>query len=244
MRIFLVIFLLFTIAACQQEDTSSNSKTSPEATASEANKASEIDPHAGHDHSNDSDPLLSPLLDLPYDVIESDTECAEPIVMEFFAYQCPACYKLEEYADKWKKQNNGKIKFEGIPTHLGNQQFGSFLIVHQAAKTLGILDKFTPMAFHRIHVERQAFASQEDAVSFLVSAGADEEKAVEAISDEESIKNAMDTNFRLLAKYKITSVPTILVNHKYMFNASKAGGSDKVFDVVNETLKLPSNCNK
>jgi len=46
----------------------------------------------------------------------------------------------------------------------------------------------------------------------------------------------------LLAKYKIAGVPTILVNHRYKFDVTKAGGYDKVFEVVDQTLAMPSNC--
>ena len=185
---------------------------------------------------------FSLLREEPFNRIESDETCDTPVVMEFFAYQCPHCFTLESEAKKWKDANQGKVKFVAIPTHLGNEQFGSFLIVHHAAKILGVLDKATPALFKRIHEENKGFSSPDDAINFLVALGASPEKAKSAVESDEQIKTSIDESFRLLAKYKIAGVPTIIVNHKYQFDVTKAGGYDKVFDVVNQTLALDSNC--
>ena len=95
---------------------------------------------------------------------------------------------------------------------------------------------------YRIHDEKRGFTSQDDAIDLLVANGADREVAVATLANEETMKTALDANFKLLSKYKIAGVPTMLVNHKYQFDVTKAGGYEKVFEVVEETLKLPSNC--
>lgn len=243
MRILTIFVLILSLAACQQTDedlkkpdTSESKMAKSEATDTKTNgnQPSNSKPEASTDFS-----LLS---DLPYETVESDETCSEPVVIEFFAYQCPHCYKLESYAQAWKEQNAGKVKFQSVPTHLGHQEFGAFLIVHHAAERLGLLKEATPALFKRLHEEKQSFASQDDAAAFLVSIGATEQDAKAALDDQESGKTAINDDFRLLSKYKISGVPTILVNHRYKFDVTKAGGYDNVFKVVEETLKLPSNC--
>ena len=137
-----------------------------------------------------------------------------------------------------------KLNLRRFPPTSAINNSESFLIVHQAADVLGLLDKATPKLFSRIHDEKKSFASQAEAIDFLVSLGANVEDATSALSDEANGKRAIDENFKLLAKYKITGVPTILVNHRYKFSVTQAGGYDKVFEVVDETLALPSNCTK
>ncbi len=242
-KITLLILFLF-LTACQPEtekENNSSAKTS-EAATQEAAQTHQQDEHAGHDHQATSDFSLVPKQ--PYETLETDEACSEPEVMEFFAYQCPHCYKLEPFTEKWKSGAGKDIKFVSVPTHLGHKEFGPFLIVHQTAVGLGMLDKVTPKLFERIHKYKKGFASQADAVNFLVSAGADEAEALKEIQSGEKIKAAMEENFKLLAQYKITGVPTIVVNKKYMLNITSAGGNDKVFDLVEEVLKLPSNCSK
>jgi protein dithiol oxidoreductase (disulfide-forming) len=236
-KIFNIFILILTLTACQPAEQTT-AESSEKKTVAEQPKTVETS------NSNDKKLSVSPLVEVEqrYQVIDSDEVCSEPVVIEFFAYQCPHCYKLEEFAQVWKKTNAGKVKFQPVPTHLGSQQFGSFLIVHEAAKRLGLLDKATQQLFKRIHEDKKSFASQQEAINFLVGLGATEEAVLAVIKDEEAGKKAMDENFRLLGKYKITGVPTVLVNHKYQIDVTHAGGYDKVFEVVDEVLKLPSNC--
>ena len=244
-KVFGIFALILALSACQPaaDDQKDLKESNPAATESKSQPKKDVNhSEAGADPEKSEGFSMVP--GLPYEIIESDVVCNAPVVIEFFAYQCPHCYKLEQFAEAWKKENAAKIEFQAVPTHLGHQEFGPFLIVHQAAKNLGLLDKATPMLFKRLHEQKKSFASPDDAIAFLLSIGASEEDAKKALDDEEKIKTAIDDNFRLLAKYKITGVPAILVNHRYQFNVTKAGGYDKVFEVVEETLKLPSNCSK
>lgn len=242
MKILSIFILVLSLTACQQSDEKATKSEISENNA--ATKSVTSHDHNKDDTSSKNNQSFSLLTDLPYETIESDEACDEPVVIEFFAYQCPHCYTLESHAQSWKDKNAGKVKFKAVPTHLGRQEFGSFLIVHHAAERLGLLDAATPALFHRIHEEKQQFNSQDDALAFLVSIGASKEDAKAALEDQENGKAAINEDFRLLSKYKISGVPTILVNHRYKFDVTKAGGYDNVFKVVDETLKLPSNCSK
>ena len=238
--LFLTIFTLISITSCGQSPESNTPKSvePSKETAKDTHDTKLVESKPIDSQSTD----FSLLRDEPFTRIESDESCEVPVVMEFFAYQCPHCYTLETQAKKWKDANKGKVKFIAIPTHLGREEFGSFLIVHHASKQLGLLDKATPALFDRIHNQKKGFTSPDDATDFLVSLGANPEEAKTAIESDEKIKTAIDESFRLLSKYKIAGVPTIIVNHKYQFDVTKAGGYDKVFEVVNQTLKLDSNC--
>ncbi len=250
MRIISIFTLILSLSACQQatDDTATSKKVDKKVTASEINKnqsATEVvtkteKSNAKADSTEAKD--FSLLTEQPYDIIESDEACTAPIVIEFFAYQCPHCYKLEKFVDAWKKQNTGKVQFRSVPTDLGRKEFSSFLIVHHSAEKLGLLDSAIPALFNRLHEQKKAFASLDEAVSFLISLGASEQDAKKTIEDQEAIKAAIGEDFRLLSKYQVTGVPAILVNHRYKFDVTKAGGYDKVFEVVEETLKLPSGC--
>ncbi len=240
MRILTLFALLLSLSACQDNQSpTTTAETTNESSADQSN-STDNEPSQESDTSKDHD--FSLLADLPYEIIESDEVCESPVVMEFFAYQCPHCNTLEKFAAEWKSSNNGKVRFQPVPTHLGHQQFGSFLIIHHAAEKLGLLKTATPALFDRIHVDKKGFTSQDEAVQFLISLGVSEQEAKSTLEDEELIKTAIDEDFRLLSKYKVSGVPTILVNHRYKFNVTQAGGYESVFKLVDETLALPSNC--
>ncbi len=242
MKLTRIALLALFLSACQPAtDEQSKSKEAEKPVAAKAEKSEDSHQHKeDHDHQHQN--IARSDDGLPYEVIDSDEACEQPIVIEFFAYQCPHCYKLEKHVQEWKAKNAGKVKFVAIPTHLGNQQFGAFLIVHQAANVLGILDKAMPKMFSRLHEEQKGFSSEDEAAEFLASLGVSKEDALTALQDQENAKNVLDDNFRLLAKYKVAGVPTLLVNHKYKFDVTSAGGYEQVFEVVDQTLALPSNC--
>ncbi|MET1255293.1 thiol:disulfide interchange protein DsbA/DsbL [Aliikangiella maris] len=199
------------------------------------------DSHAGHDHgSAKSGDLLK--VEGPFREVEPQFTCEQPVVMEFYAYQCPHCYDLEPFAQAWREKNKGKVQFISVPTHLGRQEFGSLLLVHHAAIKLGILDKVQHALFERVHKEKKLFGNAEEAAKFLADHGADEAKALEALNDQKGISEAISKDFEYLTKYKIAHVPQIMVNHRYLTDISSAGGREKVFELVDELLQKEHSC--
>lgn len=251
-NLIVLLMAALLLSACQQETQQPEAKAvdepkqveavqekqQPAVAENEEQKPAEADPHAGHSHPEG----LAPVEGERYAVVESQFQCEEPVVIEFFAYQCPHCNNLEPEAEAWRERNAGKVKFLSIPTHLGNQRMGVLLLVHHAAKALGVLEKTQHALFERVHKEERLFASQEEAEAFLVAQGADPAKVKSVIENEQLISDSVKADFEYLQKYRIASVPQVLVNHKYMTDITVAGGHKEVFDVVDEALQLESDC--
>jgi len=199
-------------------------------------KPSEHDEHAGHDHSQHA--YSGPT----FEEVEVKDQCEQPTVIEFFAYQCPHCYKLEPEVKKFKDSLEGKVTFKTIPTHLGREQFGVFLLIHDVAERLGVLDQVKPKLFAMLHEQAKPFNSEDDVVQIFVDAGIEKEKAQAAMRDNEKVSQSINSNFQLMQKYKILSVPTVLVNYQYVTDVTKSGGYEGVFKTVNELLEKPADC--
>ncbi|WP_168204085.1 thiol:disulfide interchange protein DsbA/DsbL [Aliikangiella coralliicola] len=256
-KLFIVISVLI-LASCQAEESkdASGSETSQSKAAATKEQPKQADAtpkvaeaekpqadHHGHAHSGDGHEHQAKVQPgEKYQKVEPQFECSEPVVVEFFAYHCPHCNDLEPAAEAWRKQNADKVKFVSIPTTLGHQQLGSMVLVHHAAKMLGVLEKTQPALFERFHKEKKLFASPEEAAEFLAAQGADKAKALETLQNQDALTKSIEADFELLQKYKISSVPQVLVNHQYMTNITAAGGHDEVFKVVDETLKLENGC--
>nr|WP_256489568.1 DsbA family protein [Pleionea sp. CnH1-48] len=177
-----------------------------------------------------------------YEEVEPQDACEAPIVIEFFAYQCPHCNTLEDYLKKWEKPEG--VIFKLVPTDLGRKEFFPFILVHVAAEKLGIIDTVKTALFNRIHKEQKMIQSQEDAIQILVEAGAKKEAAEAVLKDEEYLKTSIESNYELLRKYKITGVPDLLVNYQYKTSPRTAKGYDNVFPTINNLLKNPLKCKK
>ncbi|WP_444996618.1 thioredoxin domain-containing protein [Aliikangiella sp. IMCC44359] len=260
-----VLISAFLLAACQQEEKKEVAKThdkqvaaSADLTEKQSNSEEKSEPaaeskveekapvavaneHAGHNHDQEVGHSVKTNGE-KFRVVEPQFACEAPVVIEFYAYQCPHCYNLEPYAEAWRKKNAGKVNFIAVPTHLGHQQFGSLLLVHQAAKKLGVLEKVQHALFERVHKDKKLFASADEAAEFLVAQGADKEKAVATLADEKAISAEIKKSFEMLTKYKVAHVPQILVNHQYMTDISSAGGKEELFKLVDELLLKENSC--
>jgi len=262
-RLSFILLSAFFVTACQQDDKQAENQPSAKTEQVETKTSESVEvqtpakveaakevvaeskpviqkeaSHEGHDHSN----AESNTTGEKYRVVEPQMECEVPVVYEFFAYHCPHCYNLEPAAEAWRKKNAGKVKFVPVPTHLGNMQMGSLLLVHHAADKLGILEKTQHALFERFHKERKLFASPEEAAEFLVKQGAKLEDATAVLADQAAIEEALKADYEKLRNYKITSVPQILVNHRYMTSITMAGGTKETFEVVDQLLALEHNC--
>ena len=236
MRILTIALLSFVLLACQSESetnkpNATEEKQAPTATATPKKSDDHAgDDHSGHAHAQTDQPIFSEL--------EVQDQCAQPTVIEFFAYQCPHCYKLEEHAKKWLANKADDVLFISVPTDLGRQEFTQFVAAHYVAERLGVLEQIKPLLFGVIHEGKQI----NNILEAFVEAGADKAEVEKAFQDVDYIKKRFDEGFELMKRYKVSSVPSVLVNYQYMTDVSKAGGYDKVFNVVDETLAKPAKC--
>ena len=248
--ITIIITSLFFMTACQQQEDAKQApaEVTQEAKSTPSNKANDTadapatsETEEAHDHNHDH-AAATPVMGERYQIVEPQAECDEPVVIEFFAYQCPHCYNLEPAAEAWREKNGGKVKFRSVPWDLGRKEMGSMVLVHHAAKLLGVLDKTIPALFKRFHEEKKLFTSPEEAVEFLVAQGADPVKAKQTLEDQEAMTKSIQADYKLLGDYKIASVPQVLINHRYLTSTTAAGSTQAVFEVVDETLAKEHSC--
>lgn len=244
MKHLILICAALLLTACQQ-DTYNEEQPQTQSTKDSVQQASQDshdnhsnEDHAGHDHAAHAGQKT----ETGYVEIEPQDSCSQPTVIEFFAYQCPHCYKIEEHLEKWKASADENVQFTAMPTDLGRKEFFPFVVIHHSADELGVLDKIKPQLFATLHENKYAFQDYEGIVKMFVEAGAEEQKARDTLQNEDFLRSRLEHDFNVMKKYKITGVPAILVNYQYQISVSSAGGYDKVFEVVEKALKLPAKC--
>ncbi|WP_028292206.1 thiol:disulfide interchange protein DsbA/DsbL [Oceanobacter kriegii] len=163
-------------------------------------------------------------------------------VEEAFWFGCPHCFHLENYVEPWKAELPSDVKFTAVPAMFGRAWVAHARLFY-TADVLGILDKVHTPIFRAIHLEKQRLLSEDDQRDFLVQHGgitADQfDKTYESFAVESRMKQA-DQRIR---SFKISGVPALIVNGKYVVSASSAGGQDKMIDVVNFLIEKERNGN-
>ena len=166
---------------------------------------------------------------LPYPVRTQDPSKIE--VVELFWYGCPHCRDFEPYVEAWRKQLPEDVRFEHLPA-----VFGKTWEVHAkayfAADAMGIEDKIRQPLFDAIAKERKPLNDVESLASFIGGLGFDKE-AFKKSFNSFGVRSKIEQALSRARGYRATGVPAVVVNGKYLVDATSAGGMDKVLRVVN-----------
>jgi len=152
-------------------------------------------------------------------------------VVEVFWYACGHCYLLEPKLEAWEKKGKAPyVEVVRMPA-VWNDVLKTHARVFYTTEILGRPD-LNNEAFREINVRGNRLDTPEKIESFFTTRGvskADFQKAFSGFAVESKLARAIDLNKR----YRITSTPTVVVNGKYVTDASMAGGEDKLFQVIN-----------
>ncbi len=155
-------------------------------------------------------------------------------VREFFWYGCQHCLTLEPIIDHWLKTKPKKALFVRTPAFLPRNT------VHAKAfytfESLGVTDKLHGEFFDAVQIRQQRMADDASVIGFAVKHGVDEKaftKAYNSFGVDVKVREAT----MLAQKYGLSSVPTLVVDGRYLTTATMAGGNGAVMQVVNQLVE-------
>lgn len=152
-------------------------------------------------------------------------------VLELFWYGCPHCYTLEPHIQAWLKDGiPDQAEFRRMPASL-NRSWQIHARAYFTAEALGVLDEFHPAMFREINVNRNALNTPELLAGFFSRFGVSEDAFNEAFNSF-AVQTKLRRSDSLGKRYRITGVPAIVVNGKYVTGADVAGGVPQLFEVI------------
>ena len=152
-------------------------------------------------------------------------------VVEVFWYGCGHCNKFEPTVQAWTKSIQADVDFHQVPAQFSRQwkiHAGLFYLTH----ALKINEKVHQAIFDEIHRNRNPLLNKDDQKAFLAKYGVSEAD-FDKYDDSFGVRRQLKMADQLVRDYAISGVPAIIVNGKYMVNATSAGGMDNIFGVVN-----------
>lgn len=162
---------------------------------------------------------------------------SSPVVTEFFSFYCPHCNDFEPMIGALKKHLDGKAEFEKVPvSFMGGNMGKPMSKAYATMVSLNVDDKLTPVMFNRIHAQRNPPKDEADLRQIFLDNGV-------SASDFDGTYNsfAVDSMVRRFDKsFKdsgLSGVPTVVVNNKYVVDASKIKDINEYFDLIDSLLK-------
>jgi thiol:disulfide interchange protein DsbA len=151
-------------------------------------------------------------------------------VVELFWYGCPHCYELEPQVQAWLKNKPADVELVRMPAVLG-QRWELLAQAYYTAELLGITDKIHPALFAAIHDKHMKIDDEAALQAFFVDQGVSAEDFKKTFNSF-AVAVKMNNSRQMTRRYKITGVPTIIVNGKYSTGAKLAGSNQALFEVV------------
>jgi len=153
-------------------------------------------------------------------------------VLEFFSYACPHCSAFEPTLEGWEKQAPAEIAFRRVPVpFLMNAD--NFMQTYYALETIGAVKDAQLKIFRGIHIERQRLDTGENIAAYLGKNGVDAAKFLAAFKSF-SVATSVSRAKKMVADYKVDSVPTLVVAGRWMTSPGTAGSQERALQVVDQ----------
>jgi thiol:disulfide interchange protein DsbA len=154
-------------------------------------------------------------------------------VVEVFWYGCAHCFALEPSIESWRSKGKpAYVEFVRIPA-MWNEATRMHARLFYTAELLGKLEQLHGDIFREIHVKNNTLNTVEKITAFFREHGVspDEfQKAFASFAVESKLQRADFLNRR----YRIESVPTVVVNGKYRTDVGMAGSEPQLFTLIGE----------
>ena len=155
-------------------------------------------------------------------------------VCELFWYGCPHCYTFDPYLESWNEDIASDVSFVRIPA-VWNPLLQLHARAYYAAEVLGITDEIHTQIFREIHVNGNPLNSEQALQEFFGQYGVSEEDFTGAFNSF-AVHTRLQRADELSRRYRIASVPTVIVNGKYSASAQSAGDYPTLMELIDELV--------
>ena len=156
-------------------------------------------------------------------------------VLEFFSYACPHCFAFEPMLEGWAHQLPADVALRRVPVpFLMNSD--NFQHAYYALDSLGMVNTMQLKIFNAIHVEHLRLEKGEDIAAFVGKNGGDAAKFLAAFKSF-SVATSVSKAKKMAADYKIDSVPSLVVQGRYLTSPSMAGSAPRGLGVTDQLIQ-------
>lgn len=152
-------------------------------------------------------------------------------VREFFWFGCPHCFALEAHLTDWQKAMPEGVEFVPTPAPL-NSSWTPHAHAYYVAKALGKTKEIQTALFDAIHVDKKRISSQDQLAEFFTRFDVTEEE-FNKLYNSFSVRVAVRKAEALAKAYRLTGVPALIVNGKYLVEMRTAKSNERMIEIVN-----------
>jgi len=155
-------------------------------------------------------------------------------VAEVFWYGCPHCFNFDPYLKRWQDSKPSYVSFVRVPA-VWNPLLQLHARAFYTAEELGNGAEMHDAFFAEIHERQNSLESEAKLQEFFGRFGVDAatfKRTFDSFAVQAKVQHADELNRR----YRIESVPTIVVNGKYTTGGGAVANYDELIELVNELV--------
>jgi thiol:disulfide interchange protein DsbA len=155
-------------------------------------------------------------------------------VAEVFWYGCPHCFNFDPYLERWQETKPNYVNFVRVPA-VWNPLLQLHARAFYTAEALGKGAEMHSDLFREIHERGNMLDSEAKLQELFGRFGIDAatfKTTFESFAVQEKLQRADE----LSRRYRIQSVPTIIINGKYTTDGDQAGSYDELLALVDELV--------
>ncbi len=161
---------------------------------------------------------------------EAQTQHEKIVIYEFFWYGCPHCFNIEPTINKIESNLEEDTILVKVPVAL-RPSWLNHAKAYYALEQMKLDDILHEKIFEEIHLNNNRLDTKNKLEEFIEGHGFDKKKFAEYYdSFGTEIRERRDS--RLAKMYQINSVPTLVVNGKYLTSGSYVSEYDELYNIV------------
>lgn len=153
-------------------------------------------------------------------------------VEEFFWYGCGHCYAFEPEVEKWAARKAADVDFVQIPNSLGRPVGLTHSKVFYTAEALNLMDKIHRPFFDAIHQEHQNLDTEAEVQAFFNQKTGLLPDVFNSTFNGFAVDSRVRRAEALARQYGVASTPSLVVDGRYIVNASMTGGFPEMIKVL------------
>jgi thiol:disulfide interchange protein DsbA len=155
-------------------------------------------------------------------------------VIEFFSYGCPHCAELEPHLDAWLAKLPPDVSFRRVPV-MFQQRWIPLAKIYYTLDALGTESKLSPDVFKAIHGSNVSLWDNDKFYDWAATKGLDRKK-VEEVFTSFAVDGKMKRAMQLAQQYNIQSVPTVVVDGKFVTSSDRVGTHAQLPAAIDELV--------
>jgi len=155
-------------------------------------------------------------------------------VIEFFSYGCPHCNDLEPILDAWLRKLPPDVQFRRVPV-IFQQRWEGLARIYYTLDALGDEARLSPEVFKAVHVSGLPMYEDKTFFDWAANHGLDRAHVAE-VYNSFAVTSKYNRAKALAQAYNIQSVPTFIVDGKFVTSSDRVGTHDKLPPVLDALI--------